>query len=179
MLVENDGSCIRLRPEHRNHVWSYDFVAERTSDGRPLRLLNIVDEFSGECLKIHIDRKVKAADVVYELAELFIVRGVPEYLRSDNGSEFTADYVRERLRRVGAKTQFIEPGSPWENGYIESFNGKLRDELLNGEIFDTITEARVITEQWRKHYNTIRPHSSLAYKPPAPETRIYAQVANA
>ena len=175
----NDGSCIRLRPEHRNHVWSYDFVAERTSDGRPLRMLNVVDEYSRECLKIHIDRQVKAADVVFELSELFIEQGVPEYLRSDNGSEFTADFIRDWLRRVGAKTLFIEPGSPWENGYIESFNGKLRDELLNGEIFDTVTEAMVITERWRKHYNTITPHSSLGYKPPAPETRIFQQVANA
>jgi putative transposase len=175
----NNGSCIRLRPEHRNHVWSYDFVAERTSDGRPLRLLNIVDEYSRECLKIHIDRQVKAADVVYELSELFVERGVPQYLRSDNGSEFTAAFVRDWLRRVGATTLFIEPGSPWENGYIESFNGKLRDELLNGEIFDTVTEARVITERWRKQYNTIRPHSSLGYRPPAPGTYIFHQVANA
>lgn len=175
----NDGSCIRLRPERRNHIWSYDFVAERTSDGRPLRMLNIVDEYSRECLKIHIDRKVKAADVVYELSELFIERGIPDYLRSDNGSEFTADFVRDWLRRIGVKTLFIEPGSPWENGYIESFNGKLRDELLNGEIFDTVTEARVITERWRKHYNTLRPHSSLGYRPPAPETHIFHQVANA
>jgi putative transposase len=175
----NDGSCIRLRPEHRNHVWSYDFVAERTSDGRPLRMLNIVDEFSRECLKIHIERKVKAADVIYELSELFIEHGVPEYLRSDNGPEFVADFVREWLRRVGTQTLFIEPGSPWENGYIESFNGKLRDELLNGEIFDTVTEARVITEQWRRHYNTLRPHSSLGYRPPAPEAHIFHRVANA
>lgn len=175
----NDGSCIRVRPEHRNHVWSYDFVAERASDGRPLRMLNIVDEYSRECLKIQIDRQVKAADVVFELSELFVERGVPEYLRSDNGSEFMADFVRDWLRLVGAKTLFIEPESPWENGYIESFNGKLRDELLNGEIFDTVTEARVITERWRKHYNTIRPHSSLGYKPPAPETRIFQRVANA
>ena len=175
----NDGSCLRLHPKHRNHVWSYDFVAERTSDGRPLRMLNIVDEYSRECLKIHIDRQVKAADVVYDLSELFIERGVPEYLRSDNGSEFTAGFVRDWLRRVGVKTLFIEPGSPWENGYIESFNGKLRDELLNGEIFDTIAEARVITERWRKHYNTIRPHSSLGYRPPAPETFIFPRVANA
>jgi transposase InsO family protein len=168
-----------MRPERRNHVWSYDFVAERTSDGRPLRMLNIVDEFSRECLKIHIDRRVKAVDVLYELSELFIERGVPEYLRSDNGPEFIAAFVREWLRRVGTKTLFIEPGSPWENGYIESFNGKLRDELLNGEIFDTVTEARVITERWRKRYNTIRPHSSLGYQPPAPETHTFPQVANA
>jgi putative transposase len=175
----NDGSWVRLRPEHRNHGWGYDFVAERTSDGRPLRMLNIVDEFSRECLRIHVDRKVKAADVIYELSELFIERGVPEYLRSDNGPEFIAAYVREWLRRVGTKTLFIEPGSPWENGYIESFNGKLRDELLNGEIFDTVTEARVITERWRKQYNTIRPHSALGYRPPAPETYAFLQVANA
>jgi len=175
----NDGSCIRLRPERRNHVWSYDLLAERTSDGRPLRMLNIVDEYSRECLKIHVDRPVKAADVVFELSELFIKRGVPQYLRSDNGSEFTARFVRDWLQRVGATTLFIERGSPWENGYIESFNGKLRDELLNGEIFDTVTEARVITERWRKHYNTVRPHSSLGYRPPAPETYTFPRVANA
>lgn len=174
-----DGSCIRLRPERRNHVWSYDFVAERTSDGRPMRLLNILDEYSRESLKIHIDRRIKAADVVYELADLFIERGAPDYLRSDNGSEFTAEMVRDWLKRLGVKTLFIEPGSPWENGYIESFNGKLRDELLNGEIFDTIAEARVITEQWRKQYNTIRPHSSLNNRPPAPEAFLPMQVANA
>ena len=160
-------------------MWSYDFVAERNSDGRPLRMLNIVDEYSRECLKIHIDRRVKAADVVYELSELFIERGVPEYLRSDNGSEFTADFVRDWLHRVGAKTLFIEPGSPWENGYIESFNGTFRDELLNGEIFDTILEARILTEQWRRQYNTIRPHSSLRYTPPAPEAFLALQLANA
>jgi len=175
----NDGSCIRLRPEYRNHVWSYDFVADRTSDGRPIRMLNIVDEYSRECLKIHIDRQVKATDVLYELSELFVERGAPDYLRSDNGSEFTAQPIREWLQRLGVKTLFIEPGSPWENGYIESFNGKLRDELLNGEIFDTILEAKVVTERWRKHYNTVRPHSSLQYRPPAPETYFLRQVANA
>jgi transposase InsO family protein len=138
-------------------------------------MLNIVDEYSRESLKIHIDRQIKAADVLYELSELFIERGAPDYLRSDNGSEFTADLIRGWLARLGVKTLFIEPGSPWENGYIESFNGKLRDELLNGEIFDTITEARVITEQWRRHYNKIRPHSSLGYRPPAPEAYPYRQ----
>jgi putative transposase len=175
----NDGSCIRLRPERKNHVWSYDFVADRTSDGRPMRVLNIMDEYSRECLRIHINRQLKAADVIYELSELFIERGVPDYLRSDNGSEFTADLLRGWLQRLGVKTLFIEPGSPWENGYIESFNGKLRDELLNGEIFDTILEARVVTETWRKHYNTIRPHSSLGYRAPAPEAYIPRQAANA
>ena len=138
-----------------------------------------MDEYSRECLKIRIDRQLKATDVIYELSELFIERGVPDHLRSDNGSEFTAALICGWLQRLGVKTLFIEPGSPWENGYIESFNGKLRDELLNGEIFDTILEARVITERWRKKYNTIRPHSSLAYRPPAPEAYFPPQVANA
>jgi transposase InsO family protein len=172
----NDGSCIRLRPERTNHVWSYDFVSDRTSDGRPMRMLIIIDEYSRECLKIRIDRQLKAADVIDELSELFIERGVPDHLRSDNGSEFTAALIRGWLQRLGVKTLFIEPGSPWENGYIESFDGKLRDELLNGEIFATILEARVITERWREQYNTIRPHSSLAYRPPAPEAYFPGQV---
>jgi putative transposase len=128
---------------------------------------------------IHIGRRIKAPDVLYRLSELFVLRGAPDYLRSDNGSEFTAEMVRGRLQRLRVKTLFIEPGSPWENGYVESFNGKLRDELLNGEIFDTITEAQVITERWRKQYNTIRPHSSLGYRPPAPEAYFPRQVANA
>jgi transposase InsO family protein len=164
---------------YRNHVWSYDFVSERTTDGKPIRMLNIIDEYTRECLAIRIGRQIKASDVLYHLSELFVLRGAPDYLRSDNGSEFTSQMVREWLQRLGVKTLFIEPGSPWENGYIESFNGKLRDELLNGEIFDTIVEARVITEQWRKQYNTIRPHSSLAYRPPAPEAYFPLQVANA
>ena len=136
-----------------------------------MRMLNIVDEYSRECLKIHINRQVKATDVSYELSELFVECGAPDFLRSDNGPEFTAEVVRQWLQRLGVKTVFIEPGSPWENGYIESFNGKMRDELLNGEIFDTILEARVITERWRKTYNMVRPHSSLGYRPPAPEVR--------
>jgi putative transposase len=175
----NDGSCIRLRPLHPHHVWSYDFVSERTTDGKPIRMLNIIDEYTRECLAIHVGRKIKAPEVLYQLSELFVQRGAPDYLRSDNGSEFTAEMLRGWLQRLGVRTLFIEPGSPWENGYIESFNGKLRDELLNGEIFDTILEARVITEQWRRHYNTIRPHSSLAYRPPAPEAHTLRKVANA
>ena len=166
----NDGSCIRLRPTHRNHVWSYDFVADRTRNGKPLRMLTLIDEYTRESLAIKVDRALKAYDVIEQLAELFVQRGTPDYIRSDNGSEFTADVVRGWLGRLGVKTLFIEPGSPWENGYIESFNGKLRDELLNGEIFDTVIEARIIIERWRKQYNTIRPHSSLGYLPPAPET---------
>jgi transposase InsO family protein len=154
-------------------------VAERTTDGKPIRMLNIIDEYTRECLAIRVGRQMKACDVLFELSELFISRGAPGYLRSDNGSEFTAETVRDWLGRLGVKTLFIEPGSPWENGYIESFNGKLRDELLNGEIFDTILEAKVVTERWRKQYNTVRPHSSLNYRPPAPETYFLRQVANA
>ena len=165
----NDGSCVRLRSNRRNHVWSYDFVADRTSDGRPIRMLTIVDEFTRECLAIDVAKKLTSEDVLERLSDLFICKGVPDHIRSDNGSEFTAKSVREWLGRVGVKTLFIEPGSPWENGYIESFNGKLRDELLEREAFDTLLEAKVLIERWRQHYNTIRPHSALGYRPPAPE----------
>ena len=165
----NDGSCIRLRPEHKDHVWSYDFMVERTSNGRAFRILAIIDEFTRECLIIKVDRKINSQDVIDELFNLFILRGIPEHIRSDNGSEFTARAVRRWLNRLGVKTLFIEPGSPWENGYIESFNGKLRDELLNREIFTTLEEARVLIEQWRREYNQVRPHSALGYHPPAPE----------
>ena len=165
----NDGPCVRLRPTHRNHVWSYDFVAERTHGGRPLRLLTVIDEYSRECLAIVVERRLRADDVLECLAGLFVRHGVPEYIRSDNGSEFTAKAVRHWLSRIGVQTLYIEPGSPWENGYIESFNGKLRDERLNGEIFYTLKEAQVLIEWWRLEYNNIRPHSSLNYRPPAPE----------
>jgi transposase InsO family protein len=168
----NDGSCIRLRAEHPNHVWSYDFVEDRTHDGRKYRMLNIVDEFTRECLAIRVNRRLNSTDVIDVLADLFTLRGVPEYIRSDNGAEFTATAVQDWIAAVGSKTAYIEPGSPWENGYCESFNSKLRDELLNGEIFYTLEEARIIIESWRRHYNEIRPHSSLGYKPPAPEAFI-------
>jgi transposase InsO family protein len=168
----NDGSCIRLKPEYRNHVWSYDFVHHRTDDGRAFRTLNIVDEFSRECLEIRVKRKLNSTDVVDALTDLFILRGVPAYIRSDNGPEFIAEIVRNWIAAVGAKTAYIEPGSPWENGYCESFNARLRDELLNGEIFYTLKEAQIIIEQWRRHYNTVRPHSALGYRPPAPESII-------
>lgn len=165
-----DGSCIRLRPQHKDHVWAYDFVAARTHDGRPIRMLTIIDEFTRECLAIEVARNLKSQDVLAKLAELFVSRGVPDHIRSDNGSEFTAKDVRHWLGKLGVKTLYIEPGSPWENGYCESFNGKMRDEHLNGEIFDTLLEAQVLTERWRRDYNQIRPHSSLGYKPPAPAT---------
>ena len=165
----SDGSCIRLRPTHANHVWSYDFMFARTHDGRPLRLLCVLDEFSRECLAIVVARRLNSENVLACLTELFLRRGVPEHLRSDNGSEFTAEQLREWLDQLGVKPLFITPGSPWENGYIESFNGKMRGELLNGEIFYTLLEAQVLIEDWRKHYNHQRPHSALGYRPPAPE----------
>jgi len=169
-LWSNDGSCVRLRPEYKDHVWSYDFVMDRTSDGKALRMLTILDEYTRECLSIRVERRLNSQDVLDELYQLFLMRGVPKYIRSDNGPEFTAKVVRKWLYDLGVTTLFIEPGSPWENGYIESFNGKLRDELLNGEIFDTLVEAQVLTETWRKEYNQVRPHSSLGYRPPAPPT---------
>lgn len=168
----NDGSCIRLRPAHRNHVWSYDIVSERTHDGRALRILTIMDEYTRESLAIRVSRRLSSQNVIDQLGELFITKGIPEHIRSDNGPEFTAKAVRSWLERLGVKTLFIEPGSPWENGYIESFNGKLRDELLNGEIFTTLLEAQVLIEQWRHGYNQIRPHSALGYRPPAPKAIV-------
>jgi putative transposase len=164
-----DGSCVRLRPAYRDHVWSYDFVADRTSDGRAFRMLTLIDEYTRECLAIDTARRLRSEDVLERLSDLFVRRGVPAYIRSDNGPEFTAKKVREWLTRVGVKTLFIEPGSPWENGYCESFNGRLRDELLAREQFDTLLEAKVLIERWRRHYNTVRPHGSLGYSPPAPE----------
>lgn len=165
----NDGSCIRLRPQYQNHVWSYDFVQARTNDKRSFRLLTIIDEYTRECLAIDIGRRFTKEDVLDRLTSLFVCRGIPEHIRSDNGSEFTAKAVRSWLKRLKVTTLYIEPGSPWENGYIESFNGKLRDELLDREIFDTLFEAKVLVDRWRREYNHVRPHSSLGYKPPAPE----------
>lgn len=168
-LYLNDGSCIRLKPCWKNHVWSYDFVADRLSSGRKIRMLTVLDEYSRKSLAIRVDYKLKADDVLDVLSDLFITEGLPDYIRSDNGSEFTAHHLREWLKALDVKTAFIEPGSPWENGYNESFNGRLRDELLNGELFYSLKEAQVIVENWRNHYNQIRPHSSLGYRPPAPE----------
>lgn len=165
----NDGSCIRLRPERPNHVWSYDFVHDRTDDGQVYRTLNIIDEFTREALAIRVDRKLNSIDVVDALTDLFILRGPPAFIRSDNGPEFIAEKVRGWISAVGAKTAYITPGSPWENGYCESFNARFRDELLNGEIFYTLKEAKIIIEQWRQHYNRKRPHSALGWRPPAPE----------
>ena len=144
-------------------------MIDRTADGRAFKIFNIIDEYTRECLAIVVKRRITSQDVVDRLFDLFIFRGIPEHIRSDNGPEFTAKAVRKWLERLGVKTLFIEPGSPWENGYIESFNGKLRDELLNREVFTTLMEAKILIEQWRMDYNHIRPHSSLGYRPPAPE----------
>jgi transposase InsO family protein len=164
----NDGSCVRLRPERANHVWSYDFVSARTHDGRTIRMLTMIDEFTRECLAIRVARRLGRYEVIEALADVMLFRGIPEHIRSDNGSEFVAEELRKWLAKVGTGTLYIEPGSPWENGYCESFNGKLRDECLNGEIFYSLKEAQVVIEKWRVLYNTKRPHSALGYRPPAP-----------
>lgn len=164
------GSTVRLRPEHANHVWSYDFVSDRTHDGRPIKMLTVLDEFTRESLAIVVKRKMTSLEVIDALADLFLVRGMPKYIRSDNGPEFIALALRRWLESLDVSPIYIHPGSPWENGYNESFNGKLRDEFLNGEIFYTLLEAQVLIERWRKYYNTERPHSALGYRPPAPES---------
>jgi len=165
-----DGSCIRKRPAYRHHVWSYDFVMDRTHDGRPLKMLVVVDEYSRECLAIEVRRRLTSQGVQEVLGALFLQHGCPEYIRSDNGPEFIAQALRQWYQQLEVAPLFIEPGSPWENGYVESFNGKLRDELLNGELFYTLPEAQIIIERWRRQYNTYRPHSALGYRPPTPET---------
>ena len=166
----NDGSVIRLRPERPNHVWSYDFVHDRTHDGRPFKILNIIDEYTRECLATFTQRRIRSQDVILVLAELFLEKGIPEHIRSDNGPEFVAKKLVKWLESLEVGPLFISPGSPWENGYCESFNGKMRFEFLNGEIFYSLLEAQVLIERWRVHYNTVRPHSGCAGRPPAPKT---------
>ena len=168
-LLRAEGWQVNHKPTHRGSVWSYDFTVTRTHDGRPVKMLTVLDEYTRECLAIVVERTLKSDDVLHTLAELFARHGAPEHLRSDNGPEFTAKLVRRWLRRVGERTLFIAPGSPWENGYNESFNGKLKDELIHGEIFYSLREVQVLVEQWRREYNTVRPHSSLGYRPPAPQ----------
>ncbi len=165
----HDGSCIRLRPERANHVWSYDFVKAMTHDGRALRILVLIDEYTRECLALRVARRLGSLQVIDTLADVMLVRGIPEHIRSDNGPEFIAEELRKWLGKLGTRTLYIEPGSPWENGYCESFNGKLRDEFLNGEIFYSLKEAQILTERWRVEYNTERPHSALGYRAPAPQ----------
>ena len=169
-LFLNDGSCIRLRPEYKNHVWSYDFVEDKTMDGRKLRFLNIIDECTRECLASVPRRSWKGPDVMEVLADIMLQRGCPEYIRSDNGPEFVAKRLREWLFSLGVITTYIEPGSPWENGYCESFNSRMRDEFLNGELFGNLYEAQVLAKRWKDYYNSIRPHGSLGGRPPAPQS---------
>ena len=171
-LYLNDGSCIRLRPCWENHVWSYDFVSERLADGSKIRMLTVIDEYSRKCLAIRVQRQLKSYDVLDVLSDLFLTHGIPDHIRSDNGSEFTAQALRDWLKGLGVKTAYIEPGSPWENGFNERFNGSLRDECLSRERFYTLNEAQIIIEAWRCEYNHIRPHSSLNYQPPAPLAAI-------
>jgi transposase InsO family protein len=172
----NDGPCLRLKPEFPNHVWSYDFMLERTHDGQAFRILNVIDEYTRECLAVKVKRHLDHEDVQECLTELFCSRGVPVHLRSDNGPEFIANALREWLNNLSVRPLFIEPGSPWENGYIESFNGKMRDELLNREIFYTLKEAQILIARWREEYNHFRPHSSLGYRPPAPQAWLLSPI---
>jgi putative transposase len=163
----SENACHRRRPEYYNHIWSYDFLSERLENGRLVKLLVVIDEFTRECLAIDVNRKIKGADVVELLRYLFAVRGEPAFIRSDNGPEFASNAVKKWLKVADVKTLFVAPGSPWENGYVESFNSKLRDELLNRELFLHIDELRYVVDRWRMDYNHYRPHSSLDYMAPA------------
>jgi len=147
----NDGSCIRLSPQHRNHAWSWDFVFDRTRDGGNLELMVVIDELTRRCLAIHVLRRIRSKEALKVFAYLMVEHGVAEHIRSDNGPEMVAEEIRSWFQHMGAKTAYIELGSPWQNGYCESFNGRLRDELLNGEIFYTLKKAQVVIEQWRNH----------------------------
>ena len=163
----SENSCVRRRAQHKDHVWSYDFVADRIEDGRKIRLLVVIDEFTRECLAIEVARSFTARQVIEVLRYLFAVRGAPQHIRSDNGPEFVAKELNKWLKQASVQTLFIAPGSPWENGYVESFNGKLRDELLNGELFLSVAEARWVIDRWRLDYNHHRLHSALDYQTPA------------
>ncbi len=166
-----DGSCIKLRPEYQNHIWSYDFVHDKLRSGKSIKILTVIDEHSRECLTIDVRHKLNSTDVLDIMGRLFITKGMPKHIRSDNGSEFIAHMLQGWLKRMQVDTAYIDKGSPWQNGYNESFNGKLRDECLNREIFDTLTEAQAVIENWRYEYNHIRPHSALGYNPPVPKTQ--------
>jgi putative transposase len=161
------NGCVRHKARHRNHVWSYDFLVDRTEDGRQLKLLVVIDEFTRECLAAEVGRTFTARDVMLTLQYLFAVRGAPQHVRSDNGPEFIAKELQRWLERAAVNTLYIQKASPWENGYVESFNGKLRDELLNRELFLSVPEARYVLDEWRADYNHRRPHSGLGWKTPA------------
>jgi putative transposase len=174
----NDGSCVRLRPERTDHVWSYDLVSAATHDGRTIQLLTLIKEYTRECLAIRVARRLGSQEVIEALAEEMLVRGIPEYLRSANAPEFVAWELRKWLARLGTGTQYVEKGSPWKNGHCESFDGKLRDECLNGEIFYSPKEAQIVIEQWRVEYKRQRPHSALGYRPSVPAAYSPRSAAN-
>ena len=160
------GGIVRYKAKHPNHVWSYDFLTDRTEDGRQLKLLAVIDEYTRECLAVEVGRRFTARDVKLTLQYLFALRGAPEHVRSDNGSEFVAKGIQRWLNRASVDTLYIQKGSPWENGYVESFNGRLRDELLNRELFLSVPEARYVLDEWREEYNHRRPHSGLGWRTP-------------
>jgi transposase InsO family protein len=170
-LGTSEGGCARRRAEHKNHVWAWDFVFDCTANGRSLKWLSIIDEHTRECLALEVNRRMTSDDVLDVLRDLFVVRGVPQHIRSDNGPEFIAQAIRRFLSGAGVETLYVEPGSPWQNGYAESFNSRLRDELLNAEIFENVPEAQSLSAEWRSVYNHRRPHSSLGYQTPAQHSR--------
>jgi putative transposase len=166
-LGHSGNSCVRRPAEHKDHVWTWDFLHDRTSDGRPLKWLTLIDEYTRECLALEVDRGMTAKAVKTVLAAVVQQRGAPMHIRSDNGSEFIARVIRTWMVTAGLETLYVAPGAPWENGYAESFNSKVRDELLNAEEFGSVLEAKVVAKEWRHEYNHVRPHSSLGYRTPA------------
>jgi len=166
-LGSSENSIVRRRAEHKNHVWCWDFIHDRDERGRPLKWLALVDEFTRECLALEVDRSIKSCDAIELLSELFLIRGLPEFIRSDNGPEFIANAIKKYLECASVETLYIEPGAPWENGYAESFNSRIRDELLNVELFLNVRDAKAHAARWQTEYNHRRPHSSLGYETPA------------
>ncbi len=167
LLGGSENGCTRRRAEHKDHVWSYDFVMDLTEEGRRLKMMPVVDEYSRECLSIDVERSITAEDVVATLTSLFCSRGEPSYIRSDNGPEFIAKAVKQWLETSEVETLYIEPGSPWENAYSETFISRFSDEVLKREVFTDLLEAKVLIEDYRDHYNHQRPHSALGYRTPA------------
>jgi putative transposase len=177
-LYHHDASIIRLRPQYPNHIWSIDFVHDKLSSGRPYKMLTVLDEYTREALCVNVATKMGSAEVLEALYPLLLSRGKPEYLRSDNGPEFTSVPFKEWLLRVGIQPIQIYPGSPWENGYNERFNGTLRQEVLNAEWFTSTRQAQIVINQWLRQYNHIRPHHALGMRPPVPETILVNQQFN-
>ena len=161
------NACHRMRATHAGHVWSWDFIFDRTESGQTLKIFTIIDEYTRRCITLDVSRSFKAEDIINRLSELFVMYGMPEHIRSDNGPEFIAKAIRRWLKKLGVQTLYVEPGSPWENGYAESFHSRLRDELLAVELFSSVSHARACAIAWREDYNNYRPHSSLGGLPPA------------